>query len=133
MAMRNTALRAAKYKSLVRSGAKTNKGTGSSEQMFNGIVRDIIKGNAQREAKRQARKPVVAAQEELMNIRAHVGLPKEMIPMLAKVIAANKIPMANVYDYYKARKTGYPKSTDAEIWASFIKNSIGRARNPHLR
>ncbi|HLD59110.1 MAG TPA: hypothetical protein VI977_05785 [archaeon] len=55
-AMGNPVLRQARYRELLASGAKTNKGIPPSEQMFHGLVRDMLKGDSKKEIRRRAGK-----------------------------------------------------------------------------
>ena len=119
-AMGNPALRQARYKRLLASGGKTNKGIQPSEQMFHALVRDMLKGDSRKEIRRRAGKTRVSIKEELMAIREPLGIPKELVPELVSLIIRFKIPMETIYRYPEARRKINSKISNEKLWLSFI-------------
>ncbi|MDD5163696.1 MAG: hypothetical protein PHD95_05835 [Candidatus ainarchaeum sp.] len=155
----NPALRAAKYKRLLASGAKTNKGTWHEFQMFSAYARDMGKvgdekimqrrmpqtriSNAERAkldtalrrlqgraARRHAKIKRISILEELRSVKRHIGLPTELIHELALEIFYAGVSMENVYKYYKKRKELQPGIKDSEVWADYL--AALRRRNSEL-
>jgi hypothetical protein len=151
------ALRKQKHRKLFASGARTNKGTWHEMQMFDAYLRRLGKAADERQKqsgrnkkklcpserkawehrldamqasaeRRYAKIRRISILEELKSIKRHVGLPESLIPEIAKIIFENKIPMENVYAYYKKRKQSNLAASDEQIWKDFLKYSIQRAR-----
>lgn len=121
-------LKKLKWQKLLASGARTSrkmpgrKRLPRSEYLHKKVIAAIIAKDPLAEARWKAKKNILEIREELHEIREHLGIPAKIVPALANIIVENRIPMENVYDYYKARKKSSPELRDEELWASFIKN-----------